>query len=247
MGSLIIGTNKLTLDIIDINGLSKNYSILIESLIERVAKYKINVGTVFMDREFFNFDVISELNKQMVDYVIAAKSNKKIKRILEEHEKQNGHCSTVFEYQFQKGGPIFNIVAMYKKDKGYALFATNKKVISIEMFIKNIPEEYKKRWNIETGYRVKNEFKIRTCTKSPVARALFFVIQCIMYNILNMLKSVLKITAHELKSSINEDILKILSYGFKVLSKISVQVFLDCVKMYNFERDRTLRKRLMKI
>ena len=62
---------------------------------------------------------------------------------------------------------------------------------SIEAFIKQIPEEYRKRWNIETGYRVKNDFKIRTCSNSPVSRTLFFVIQCIMYNILNMLKSAL--------------------------------------------------------
>jgi hypothetical protein len=42
--------------------------------------------------------------------------------------------------------------------KEYILFATNKDVKSIEEFEKSIPEEYKKRWNIETGYRVKNDF-----------------------------------------------------------------------------------------
>lgn len=243
----IIGKNKLTLDVIDINGLCKNYSILIESLIERVGKIGVKIGTVFMDREFFNLDVISELDNQKVDYVIAAKSNKRIKRMLEEHENKYGKCSTVLEYKFQKGGPTFNIVAMYGKEKGYVLFATNKKVLSSGEFIKNVPEEYKKRWNIETGYRVKNDFKIRTCTVSPVARALFFVIQCIMYNILNMLKSVLKITAYELKSSINEEIIKILRYGFKSLSRGPVQLFLDCFNTYNREQKRVLRKRLMKI
>jgi len=34
-------------------------------------------------------------------------------------------------------------VAMYDKEKGYVLFATNKKVLSSEKFIKNVPEEYK--------------------------------------------------------------------------------------------------------
>jgi len=48
------------------------------------------------------------------------------------------------------------------------------KVGSIDIFIKQIPEEYRKRWNIETGYRVKKDFKIRTCSKSPVARTLLF-------------------------------------------------------------------------
>ncbi len=94
----------------------------------------------------------------------------------------------------------------------FLLSATNKKAESIEKFEKMIPEEYRKRWNIETGYRVKNEFKIRSCTKFPVARVLFFIIQCIMYNVLNMLKSVLEITAYELKSLINEDINKAVRY-----------------------------------
>jgi len=137
------------------------------------------------------------------------KSNQVINSKLENHKREWGNTSTIFEYQFQKGGPSFNIVAIYNdKKKRFLLFATNKEAESIEKFEKIIPDEYRKRWNIETGYRVKNDFKMRTCTKSPVARTLFFAIQCIMYNILNMLKSVIEITAYELKSSINEDINK---------------------------------------
>jgi hypothetical protein len=136
-------------------------------------------------------------------------------------------------------------VAIYDDiKKKYLLFATNKKAESIEKFEKTIPEEYRKRWNIETGYRVKNDFKIRSCTKSPVARVLFFIIQCIMYNVLNMLKSVLEITAYELKSSINEDINKAVRYGLKSLSLIPVNVLLDCLRWLNEERNRVLRTRL---
>ena len=133
-----------------------------------------------------------------------------------------------------------------KKEK-YILFATNKEAESTEKFEKTIPEEYRKRWNIETGYRVKNDFKIRTCTKSPVARVLFFVIQCIMYNVLNMLKSVIEITAYELKSLINEDINKAVRYGLKSLNFIPVKVLLDCLRWFNEERNRVLRTRLTTI
>jgi hypothetical protein len=43
-----------------------------------------------------------------------------------------------------------------KKGKGnrnFHLFATNVEFTSAEKFIKMVPEEYRKRWNIETGYR----------------------------------------------------------------------------------------------
>src|SRR5665647_2797334 len=88
------------------------------------------------------------------------------------------------------------------------------------------------------------DFKIRSCTKSPVARVLFFIIQCIMYNVLNMLKSVVEITAYELKSSINEDINKAVRYGLKSLNLIPVKVLLDCLRWFNEERNRVLRNRL---
>lgn len=244
----IIGNSHLTLDVIDVNGLNKNYSLFIESLFERLEKMSVKTGTVYLDKEFFNKAVISKLDKLEVDFVIAAKSNQVINRELENHKKEWGNTSTIFEYQFKQGGPSFNIVAIYDdKKKGYILFATNKEAESIEKFEKTIPEEYRKRWNIETGYRVKNDFKIRTCTKSPVARTLFFIIQCIMYNVLNMLKSVMEITAYELKSSINEDINKAVRYGLKSLNLIPVEVLLDCLRWFNEERNRVLRTRLITI
>jgi len=57
----IIGEIKLTLDVIDINGLAKNYSILMESMMQRLESMEINLRTLFMDREFFNNSTISTL------------------------------------------------------------------------------------------------------------------------------------------------------------------------------------------
>lgn len=242
----IIGNSQLTLDVIDINGLNKNYSLFIESLFKRLEIIGVKTGTAYLDKEFFNIAVISKLDELKINFVIAAKSNQVINKELKNHQKEWGNTSTIFKYQFKKGGPSFNVVAIYDDiKKKYLLFATNKKAESIEKFEKTIPEEYRKRWNIETGYRVKNDFKIRSCTKSPVARVLFFIIQCIMYNVLNMLKSVLEITAYELKSSINEDINKAVRYGLKSLNLIPVNVLLDCLRWFNEERNRVLRTRLI--
>lgn len=240
----IIGDVKLTLDVIAINGLNKNYSDLITFLFERLEKMQIKVGTVYLDKEFCNDDTISALTKLNANFVIAAKHNPKIMGILDNFKKENGPISTVFKYHFNKKGTEFNLVATHDEEKGYILFATNKDVKSIEKFEKTIPEEYRKRWNIETGYRVKNDFKIRTCTKSPVARTLFFVIQCTLHNILNMLKSVLVITAYELKSLINEDIIKVVRYGLKSLYTMPVKLFLNCLEIYNQKRKRDLHNQL---
>ena len=63
----IIGNFKLTLDVIDINGLSKDYSILMESLFERIERMGVKVGTVYMDREFLNRKVISKMDEYKLD------------------------------------------------------------------------------------------------------------------------------------------------------------------------------------
>lgn len=251
----IIGSIKLTLDIIDINGLTKNYGVLVESLLKRVQKIGIQIGTLFMDREFFNIDPISVAHKLNVNYVIAARSNKKLNGILDEHKKKFGVTSTSFKYSFNKGGPTFNIVAIVnpnydpkaKKGNGnneYHLFATNMEVNSISEFINKIPQEYRKRWNIETGYRVKNEFKIRTCSTSPVVRTFYFVIQCILYNILNVLKAGFDITASELKSAITDDIFQFIRYGYESLCAIPLGILLKRVMEYNENRIKMLQIRL---
>ncbi|KKG79037.1 transposase [Methanosarcina mazei] len=228
--------------------MNKNYSLLIESLFERLKIIGVKTGTAYLDKEFCNRDVISKLDELKVNFVIAAKSNQVINRELKNHQKEWGNTSTIFEYQFKQGGPSFNIVAIYDdKNERYILFATNKEAESTEKFEKTIPEEYRKRWNIEAVYRVKNDFKIRTCTKSPVARVLLFVIQCIMYNVLNMLKSAIEITAYEIKSLINEDINKAVRYGLKSLNFIPVKVLLKYLRWFNEERNRVLHTRLTTI
>jgi hypothetical protein len=243
----IIGENKLTLDVIPISALKKDFTILIELLFKRLEEMNVKIGTVYLDKEFCNDDTISVLTKLKINFVIACKTNKKIKKELENFKKENGHKPTFFEYNFNENGTKFNLVAVPHEKKEYILFSTNKDVESIEEFEKSIPEEYRKRWNIETGYRVKNEFKIRTCTKSPVARTLFFLIQCTLYNILNMLKSVLQITAQEMKSIINEDIGKSVKWGIKSLGGTPIKLLLRKLKEYIRERDRILRIQLTEV
>jgi hypothetical protein len=243
----IIGENKLTLDVIPISALKKDFTILIELLFKRLEEMNVKIGTVYLDKEFCNDDTISVLTKLKINFVIACKTNKKIKKELENFKKENGHKPTFFEYNFNENGTKFNLVAVPHEKKEYILFSTNKDVESIEEFEKSIPEEYRKRWNIETGYRVKNEFKIRTCTKSPVARTLFFLIQCALYNILNMLKSVLQITAQEMKSIINEDIGKSVKWGIKSLGGTPIKLLLRKLKEYIRERDRILRIQLTEV
>ena len=68
-----------------------------------------------------------------------------------------------------------------------------------------------------------------------------------MHNILNVLKSVLDITAYQMKSVINQDIIKVMTEGINSLCNIPVKSFIDCLTKFNRERNRALRARLRDI
>lgn len=70
MGYYPIGTFHLTLDVIDINGLNKNYSLFIESLFERLKNVGVKIGTAYLDKEFFSRDVISKLDELKVNSLV---------------------------------------------------------------------------------------------------------------------------------------------------------------------------------
>jgi hypothetical protein len=247
----LIGENKMTIDIVNITGLNKNYASLLEGTIRRVESMGVTLGTLFLDREFFNLPAISTLHLLGTQYIMAAKSNKRINRLLNEHVKKCGRVPLITTYQFKDPySPEFYLIAIPNPDydplrkgsRNFYLFATNIEFASAEEFIKRVPEEYRKRWNIETGYRVKNDFKIRTCSRSYVVRTLFFVLRSILHNYLNLLKRGLRITAYTLKSIIVEDVLDVIRGH--VFWYFPLKEFYDKIERYNMERDRELRYHL---
>jgi hypothetical protein len=110
--------------VFNITALNKDYAILLEGVVNRVREMGVKIGTMFLDREFFNLASILTLFSLGVDFIMAAKTNKRINKMLEQHKRKNGVTPVIFKYSFED---------------------------------KRVPEEYKRRWNIETGYRVKHQ------------------------------------------------------------------------------------------
>jgi len=250
----LVGDCKLTLDIVNLTALNKNYGTLIEGVINRINQLGISIGTVLVDREFFNLASIITLDVADINYVMPAKLDKRIKKILRDFEMSEGMVPGVIKHKFgNKSSPEFYLVIVPNKNynpskregkdnKKFFVFATNIKFDSVEEFTKRIPKEYRKRWNIETGYRMKKVFKIRTCSKSFVTRSLFFILQCIMHNCLNVLKQVVSITAYMLKSAICKGIRDSLYVGSDFIRNQSIFEFYNRVKHYNEDRELELRR-----
>ena len=253
-----LGCPTHTLDIVNITGLDKDYAALLEGVVRRIRTMGLQVRAILADREFFNRSAISKFYELGVDFIMAAKMDKRIKKLLARHTRENGRESAIFEYRFKaEGSPEFYLVAIPNPEfdprkragpgnKDFLLFATSIAFGSTEEFVKWVPRSYRARWNIETGYRVKKEFKIRTCSRSYVVRVLFFVIQCITHNFLNLLKRILRISAHQLKARIVEDLDRYLRRG-RFWNNISLRAFYAKIAYYNRYRTLELRSRLAEV
>jgi hypothetical protein len=86
----------------------------------------------------------------------------------------------------------FVLIKQYKRkedDKAYDwVFSTNLKLKSQMWYLR----KYKKRWGIETVFRVTDELRIRTSTLKQNIRYFLFVFTCLMYNLWKFAKIMLK-------------------------------------------------------
>lgn len=252
----IVGSFNQTVDVIPLTGLNKDYSILIEGILHRIYLQSIIIEKILMDREFFNLKVILALTEANEKFIMPAKYDKRMKGVIEEYTRKYGRVPGILDYKFMdERCPLFHLVLIpndsydpRKKDgkdnKKFFIFATNITYSSTKEFIKAIPQEYRIRWNIETGFRMKNIFKIRTCSKSPIVRLFLFLLQCLLHNYLNILKRILSITAYTLKSAIQKGLWNSHSYESYKETHISYTEFYNNGLRFNEFRVHEFRQQL---
>lgn len=157
---------------------------LLERLIRMVRKY-LQIKYAFLDRGFYSVDTIKkliELNISFVMPIVKHKGKKEDKQIVQLMRKH--YNDGIFRFKYTLGTKYNNVeftVAVKRDDKDEDVvgFATNTKLGA-----ETIGEWYRKRWGIETGYRVKEEFRARTCSrKSAAVRLLFNMFSFVLYNL----------------------------------------------------------------
>ena len=150
---------------------------IITSLLDRMYELKVKIKRLYLDRGFYSVPVIRWLQANGISYempaIIRGKQNGTRALI---NKKQT--CRTQYTMNSSIYGSVtfeICVVGIYCKGKHghhgvkYLAFAVHDVPISIRA----IPEDYKKRFGIETSYRLKNLSRIRTSNKNPVARLLF--------------------------------------------------------------------------
>lgn len=148
--------------------------------LDKIKSYIGKVELILFDRGFYDKDLMFELNQTSVPYLIFVPKSKDKKEILFPLE-DGDHIAIYNEFTVNKEKSNFkdeNLLVFLKQlydpnsERSYDwVFATNVE----EVALSNIVQTYKKRWRIETGYRVQDEAAIKCKSKDMKVRYFLFV------------------------------------------------------------------------
>ena len=146
------------------------------------------IKLMIFDRGFYDKDLMYELTKLNYPYLIFVPKHDDKKSILYPMDKEEQIAIyNKFEVNKNKSTCIEeNILVFlkqiydYKSEKNYDwVFATNVE----EVLLENIVSTYKKRWRIETQFRVQDEARIKCKSKEMKIRYFFFLFEQMLQTI----------------------------------------------------------------
>ena len=185
---------RLTLYTMTVNQFTEKAQ-AVEKLINEAKARGVHIGIVLLDRAFFTVDVITTLLRLGVHFIIPAVKNEKVKEAMQNYDKKEP--AKRFILGDRRKSVSFNL-ALYPRTKEqlpkkkklnvydlYCGFATNfprRLATELPAFI---PSEYRRRWGIETGFRVQDNVQAKTTSTQYVVRLLYHLASVLLYNVWN--------------------------------------------------------------
>lgn len=151
---------------------------LVKSLIES-ALSKIKIWRVLMDRGFLGAEIINFLKSKDLEFIIPAKSSNKAtvnSRLLEPNPVAVIRSESM-------GNAKVNLIVVKDDGHRYGFFTNIETGLEDDKMVMAIADFYSRRWQIETGYRVKKyAFRGKTTSRKYIIRYIYFMFSVILYN-----------------------------------------------------------------
>lgn len=149
-------------------------------------KEHLPIDLVLFDRGF-GWGVIKVLQELNVNYLVFWKKQGSWYKKYLNDLKDGEMCKINKKYRYNRDKSVYKLnsdfilIKNHKyKDKTYDwIFATNLKLRSAEKYVMH----YKKRWGIETIFRVNDKIRIYTTSTNPIIRYFLFLFTCFVYNV----------------------------------------------------------------
>ena len=146
-------------------------------------KLHLKVKLMKLDRGFYSGEIIDELELKDMNYLIFAKKSALFKCMLEGTDKS---VTIKHEIKYKKGKSSHKAetnIALVKNLQDYDwCFATNLFLRDARKYV----ELYRKRWNIETMFRMHDEARIKSKSVNPLIRLFYFMISMMLLFIWNL-------------------------------------------------------------
>ena len=153
---------------------------LVRTLIE-FAKENVKIRYLYVDRGFYSTKYMNLFDELRIKYVMPAKKTSRVLRIIEGHEVP-GVIEIEMRSHNKKHLAKTRLVMTKDREGETRLFVTN--IPTLVLFTLNLCSLYKRRWGIETGYRVqKYEFRPNTTSKNYKIRIFYFMFSALIYNL----------------------------------------------------------------
>lgn len=159
---------------------------VVAELVRRVLRYA-NIRALLLDRGFRDVTIFNELEFLGVPVLMPAFSDERTRKALASmwwYARRWSFCNAKCEYAdvmlLRVELPDGKIVGFYTTIRGTRWRRT-------AYFVKL----YKRRWTIETGYRVQNEFLARTTCIKGVVRLFYFSYAVVLHNVWLRLRSII--------------------------------------------------------
>ena len=163
----------------------------VRKLLLESRKLGLKKPLLLMDREFSSVDVMRFLDKHGEKFLMAVSKTPGIKKAVSEFRR--GKRGAISRYEMRSGdGTTFRFWLVVKKrlkeKKGkrrweYLTYATNVERWYIKRTMKDVPEEYKKRWRIENNFKSVEQMHARTGSRNHSIRVFMFFLSMTVCNL----------------------------------------------------------------
>jgi putative transposase len=169
---------------------------IIEDYVYEMTKFvkeQISIDVVLFDRGFDNWGIIFKLQELEVHYMIFWRKQGNWYKEPLKKLKKGEFCEVTKKHKYcrDKSGywvySKFVIVKQleYENVINDWIFATDLNKKTSEKYVKR----YKKRWGIETIFRVTDDIRIYTTSTNPLVRYFVFMFTCFVYNVWKFFQS----------------------------------------------------------
>lgn len=183
------GTSKFCAHIV-IHTVTKDYNTILDArtvskdtkvhkpmlqMMKNLDRQGLQPGTLLVDREMYAAAVIKDLKSDHRNFLMPAVKNSRIKKAIAEVDdgKRKAASSFFITDSKTKEKISFNLLIVKKETYSddapihdrYIAFATNLPIQTQTELVEILPEEYRSRWIIETGFRTAKDVMAKTCSR----------------------------------------------------------------------------------